>query len=246
MVIYNYYLVVCLLSNILQDRVAFGEVTCKSTGPCSCVLSNGKGAVDFSPTKGLGSAPLYSASTVGADTAKFDPCREFQCGSDTSRVCLIDGAISPSIETGVGNDISYQYDEFGGLVTFVYTQGKYTTYIEVHCESGLSGAGLLSEFTQRGKTNFFYATLKSKYACLTEDKRKKKLSTGTVLCILVLVIIFLYVVIGVIVNKYIRKLEGEEVFPNIKFWKDFPSLVKDGFMFTKNKLCKSKGDYTDI
>lgn len=49
---------VCLLANILQDHVLFGEVTCKSNGPCSCVLSNGKGAVDFGPTKGLGSAPL--------------------------------------------------------------------------------------------------------------------------------------------------------------------------------------------
>lgn len=41
-----------------------------------------------------------------------------------------------------------------------------------------------------------------------------------------LVLVFLYVVIGMLVCKVVKKASGAEIFPNIKFWKELPFFVK--------------------
>ena len=41
-----------------------------------------------------------------------------------------------------------------------------------------------------------------------------------------------YVVAGVLIMYFYKKARGVELIPNIEFWKDFPFLLKDGFLFT--------------
>jgi hypothetical protein len=45
----------------------------------------------------------------------------------------------------------------------------------------------------------------------------------------------LYVIVGCIVNKFVRHQEGAAIFPNSEFWGGLPGLVKDGFMFIIHK-----------
>jgi len=66
------------------------------------------------------------------------------------------------------------------------------------------------------------------------------MSTGTVMCIVLLVTIVVYIVGGILVNKYARKIEGSSLFPNHSFWTAFPGYVKDGFKFSFGKLTRKE------
>jgi len=35
-----------------------------------------------------------------------------------------------------------------------------------------------------------------------------------------------YIIGGILLNKYARHIEGKEAFPNYSFWTDLPSLIK--------------------
>ena len=43
------------------------------------------------------------------------------------------------------------------------------------------------------------------------------------------VLLFVYIVGGVIFQRYVRGASGKEVIPNVGFWEEFPLLVKVRF-----------------
>ena len=62
------------------------------------------------------------------------------------------------------------------------------------------------------------------------------LSGGSIFLILFFVSAFVYFVGGVLFNKYRRGMSGVEMVPNVGFWRDLPGLVRDGCMFSFNKV----------
>jgi len=73
---------------------------------------------------------------------------------------------------------------------------------------------------------------------------KTSISGGWVFIIILCVAFPLYFLIGFLYCWKVRGLQGTEACPNIAFWRDLPSLVKDGFMFVISKFkacCGSKG-----
>jgi len=89
--------------------------------------------------------------------------------------------------------------------------------------------------------NGWRLTLNSKYICtLTPGSSgsgaKAGLSGGSIFLILFFVTAFVYFVGGVLFNKYRRGLSGVEMVPNIGFWRDLPGLVRDGCVFSWNKV----------
>lgn len=88
--------------------------------------------------------------------------------------------------------------------------------------------------------------LQTKYACLSASSSGSGgLSTGSVLVIIFFVAIIIYLLGGTLFLKYVRKAEGRETIPNYEFWSDFPSLVKDGILFTV-RGCKAESTYEKI
>jgi hypothetical protein len=55
---------------------------------------------------------------------------------------------------------------------------------------------------------------------------------GIIIIIVLLCIVVAYFVIGVLVMRFYKGARGVEMIPNLSFWKDFPFLLKDGFVFT--------------
>jgi hypothetical protein len=77
------------------------------------------------------------------------------------------------------------------------------------------------------------------------DGGKKGISGGTIFLIILVVVIPVYIVVGCIYKRQKMGTAGIESCPNIDFWRDFPSLVADGFKFTFRKLgalCGRGGD----
>ncbi|CAL1530934.1 unnamed protein product [Lymnaea stagnalis] len=105
-----------------------------------------------------------------------------------------------------------------------------------------------SSFTFESETSLTYSfMLKTRFGCAPAPAPSSGggLSVGSVLVILFFVILLIYLIGGLLFLKFVRKAEGSEVIPNIEFWKDFPSLVKDGIMFTF-RGCKADTTYEKI
>ncbi|XP_071501379.1 uncharacterized protein [Diadema antillarum] len=76
--------------------------------------------------------------------------------------------------------------------------------------------------------------------CPVKSSSSNKITVGGILCIVFTVTVVLYLVGGVLFMKYQRGASGTEVIPNYGFWKDFPGLVKDGFLFVISP-CRKDG-----
>jgi len=62
------------------------------------------------------------------------------------------------------------------------------------------------------------------------------LSGGSILLIILLCVTVVYLVGGVLLNKFARHKEGMEMVPNVEFWISIPGLVKDGVLFIVHKI----------
>lgn len=229
--------------NVIYTLVA---LKCNPYGKCGCVLEDNSRVIDLSPMIGVaGKTPMFQKVPDSASmfTYDIDFCQSFTCGSGKSKACF--NALG--IKLSIGKDSSFEYDN-SGVVTFVYTDTtqKATTRIVMHC-STKDGLGNLDSITSSHQDSLFTTKLTSKYACFKpfdgggkSGSKSHGLSVGSILCIALLVLITVYVIGGIVINKYLRKFEGESYLPNKSFWKDFPSLVKDGFIFTRGKLKKSE------
>lgn len=127
---------------------------------------------------------------------------------------------------------------FNGSETFIITvlllSVSPKTFITLECDS--SEEGQLESIGPPEKVDnsaHFPFKLRSKYAC----PRKSGLSTGSVLIIVFGSLLLVYIVAGILFNKFHRGATGKEVIPNVNFWMDFPLLVKDGVEFSY-QFCK--------
>jgi len=71
------------------------------------------------------------------------------------------------------------------------------------------------------------------------------LSGGSIFLILLLVLAVVYLVAGVLFNKFKRQASGVELIPNVGFWTSLPGLVKDGVLFIVHKFTK-RGSYQQV
>jgi len=108
-------------------------------------------------------------------------------------------------------------------------------------------------------SNIYKTVLRSKYACprssptppppLTRTSspygsssgNSSGLSLGSKLLITFFCVLIVYMIGGILLNKYARHIEGKEAFPNFSFWTDLPSLVKGGCVFTFHSLGRMCG-----
>ncbi|KAL0480980.1 cation-dependent mannose-6-phosphate receptor [Acrasis kona] len=89
--------------------------------------------------------------------------------------------------------------------------------------------------------------LSTEYACAGRAGASKpigELGVGGLIMILFLAAIALYFIIGALLLKFKFKKEGQEIIPNVEFWKDLPFLIKDGPMLFVDLIKKRK--YSEI
>jgi hypothetical protein len=61
-------------------------------------------------------------------------------------------------------------------------------------------------------------------------------SGGTIFVIILFTGAILYVIGGVVYNKFQLQKDGIELLPNVEFWREVPGYIQDGAMFTKSKI----------
>lgn len=94
-------------------------------------------------------------------------------------------------------------------------------------------------------------TLEAKEVCpVDHGSGGSAWSIGDILVLTFFLAILSYLIVGLSINIFVRKLSGPDVFPNNAFWTTLPELVKDGgkFAFSKTTqiLSKNGGSYQQM
>jgi len=72
------------------------------------------------------------------------------------------------------------------------------------------------------------------------------LAGGYVFLILLIVAAFLYLVLGSCINYYVYGLRGEEIIPNVEFWKNLPSNMQNCTMYICRGCRSAETGYEEI
>jgi len=130
--------------------------------------------------------------------------------------------------------------------------GPRETIATITCDPG---AGVLSDFKykdaadnqpdhKQGETWVYKINARSSLICGGAGG----FSAGWVILVVILLLIVVYFIGGIIYNKAVKHNEGIQVVPHVDFWKDTPSLAKDGVMFIVNGIRNktSSGGYQAV
>ncbi|XP_059161705.1 uncharacterized protein LOC131944860 isoform X2 [Physella acuta] len=177
----------------------------------------------------------------------LQPCNKnaTECGPDLSMTaCQVDNNTPPN-KYGIGKvdgntAESSDTNNFTLKNTFGTNTDTRTSLLTIVCSSKQDEF----IFEKEDPTNTYHFTLNTRFAC-PSSKSSSGLSVGSILVILFFVFILVYLIGGVLFLKYVRKAQGAEVIPNVEFWKELPSLIKDGVLFTC-RGCKAETTYEKI
>lgn len=89
--------------------------------------------------------------------------------------------------------------------------------------------------------DFLKQCQESTYTCITNDTNNNtiyKINGVNFFLYFFFISSFFYLSYGIYFNKYVKNNKGIDIIPNINFWLNLYSLVKDGIYFTKNKIIR--------
>lgn len=229
--------------------------TCTAIDQCSCKLEDGKVITLWDIDR-----RYQIQSFISGFTYLYSPCTGL---SEPHSDC--DGALGCQLAGSQKTAIAYSpryidavKDSGSGLYMFKYygsmdagLKKKIQLNLLLQCDEKKD-----AEFNKMlgCEAGVCILTLNSKCACPGTCRIRKqngngssrKLSTGSVLCIVLLVLLLVYLIAGVAINKYALHKEGSDVMPHKTLWTNLFSLSKDGCVFTYRKIRGGKGDYQQI
>lgn len=206
---------------------------CTQEGPCKC--SSSVGTIDLSPITG---SPAFKDFTdqVGTWKYSYSPCQPFSEGSGECQsvlVCQVNWDQSQTFPCGtVDSAVWGQNDKGNNIVTYTKTDKigtVRTTIVTLNCDNTSSANSLVVQGEEPFKARTYTMTLTSRHCCFNSEPGStgsKALSGGTIVLIAFVVLVFVYILVGVAVQKGVRKATGKEMIPNYTFWSSVPGLIK--------------------
>lgn len=222
----------------------------KCTTPLStnCGCQTDKGLIDLSPLDATPNIAFQDVTGDDQNSYSYNPCSPFTEGDSCNNVAACQSTTFNAYYP-LGTQDSVKWGASGDNVQLTYTAtDEYgtarTAQVILVCDQTAEGALTAKGEDPQGSVTYTM-TLTSKHACPQGGGGGGGgLSPGSILCIVFVVLIFVYLVGGVLVNTLAKGAQGVERIPNISLWKEFPGLVKDGFVFT---FCSCRrGSYDNI
>ncbi|XP_046350036.2 uncharacterized protein LOC124131017 isoform X1 [Haliotis rufescens] len=205
---------------------------CQKITSCSC--RDSKGLIDLTP--------LAKTDGTAAFTDLLDPKGYFKyswnpCNPFTEGTCIGVAGCQQDTNTGdfasVGKQDKAQFinDVTDGL-QIQYTDGAKTLYVTLKCDKKVTGK-LDVTGEKPARSQQYYLTLHSKHACPGSGggEGSGPVSIGTVVVIAISGCVILYIVGGVIFQKFVRKASGAELLPNYSFWYSVFGAIHTGLLF---------------
>jgi len=159
-------------------------------------------------------------------------CQTWNGGKAT--LSLYNSGTPGPLARGTGNGEGFTVQFNGG-------DGGRTMEIDFVCAAG-SGVGS-PQLTGENPKNHYVFTWGTQYVCSSSGSGG--LSGGSIFLILLLCLAVVYIVVGVLFNKFKKQATGIELIPNVEFWTSIPGLVRDGFMLIINKI-RGRGGYSQV
>jgi len=226
------------------------------TKPCTFTDQDGN-YYDFTP---LSAVELSASIVQDKYTYYVTPCATTPQNTEVVKACS--KVNSPAIQVDSDNNCVYladlQTQTFtktpDGLIVIDYANGQpcgdisRKSKISFMCDASTESTlyQVQSDHPDICQYEFDWRT---KYACkgMAPGSNPNGGLTGGAwfLIILFAIVLPVYIIGGVIYNIKVKNATGAEVIPNIAFWKDFPSLIKEGCTFTFGKIC-GRGGYQKV
>ncbi|KAL9966513.1 hypothetical protein ACROYT_G024599 [Oculina patagonica] len=241
---------------------------CTKVDVCKC--STDEGTIDLTSLAATGSdVPRFKNVTVkGGEKlhlkVSWNPCNKWSQADIpgvTQKNTCTDIAVCYNVARFVLADIGEQetadfsYSSTSGTCVLSFkgkaipggTESSSSTDVILQCDPHEEGKlESVTDPIQQDDLFQMPLTLRSKYACPV----KSGLSTGSILIIVFISLLVVYLVAGILFNKFHKGATGKEVIPNVSFWADFPLLVKDGAVFSyqccKNICSRKRSSYESI
>lgn len=211
---------------------------CKRVGPCSCEFYDGTG-INLQPLIDMGAQPMHTNESNG-DAYYFSPCKDIQYTTDDNKpditndckkgytLCKYEAAGNRLVRLGELKETQFTTDD--GLYLSYIKPNQSITHIKLACTTDKKSY-FFPDSTNNVTTHLL---LFSPYACPIVMHDYSKPSTGTVLLIMLFVVAVSYFLIGATVNAFYIGARGMEIVPHVDFWRELPSLVRDGAQFIQN------------
>ncbi|XP_048245818.1 cation-dependent mannose-6-phosphate receptor-like isoform X2 [Haliotis rufescens] len=155
------------------------------------------------------------------------PCKDRRYG----RGCQQDTNTGDFASVGKQDKAQFINDVTDGL-QIQYTDGAKTLYVTLKCDKKVTGK-LDVTGEKPARSQQYYLTLHSKHACPGSGggEGSGPVSIGTVVVIAISGCVILYIVGGVIFQKFVRKASGAELLPNYSFWYSVFGAIHTGLLF---------------
>lgn len=207
---------------------------CKQLTPCSCMFSDWQG---YSLMPLVNSMPLKAVDEKSNHTFFFHPCTNRPLSDNKMSECYKgDGVSLCAIRNNQfffwgkaeETEISLGMDSSKPPI-FTFHHNNTTIIIALACCS-LCETRL---YVEAIKESEYHLVLSSLDACKVM-MRANGLSVGSMLLIYFSFAFGVYFIGGALILKFLRGATGWEMIPNHEFWRNLPSLFKDGVVFTFN------------
>jgi hypothetical protein len=216
--------------------------------PCVYTDSNGN-YYDFT---NLAKATTSAKVSSGGYDFYLTPCTRTPKNSDVS----CSNKNSPIIQIFENNCVAFlgdintqtwSKDPTNNHIVLGYTNGQdclpgyRSAKISFECDPTIESAlyEAKSDYPEKCQYEFEW---KTKYACPITPGSGGGLTGGAWFLIFLFAIILpVYLIGGVVYNMRFKGANGLEAIPNISFWRDLPSLIKEGCSFTFGRLCGKTG-----
>ncbi|XP_011667137.2 uncharacterized protein LOC105439633 [Strongylocentrotus purpuratus] len=240
------------------------EPSCdKLIGPvnnCHCRYSDGGDPptyrnIDFSPLGRSDGKPAFAYKETPNDDFKYayNPCHPFHDGFCTTNTaaCQVSNDELHSYPIGDPDVIAFEVIDSDIVLTYAEVSGRLAV-VNFHCDESALTAATYEPLGEQTPGNYHF-TIGTCLACLKDIPNcypvgGTEITVGGIVCIIFALLVLVYLIGGILYQKFRRGATGKELIPNYGFWSDFPALVKDGFMFPI-ELCRgktSKSDYETL
>lgn len=241
--------------SVSTSTMAVGDSGGSRIGNCKYQFHDNNTVIDLNPLASHdGTNWKFTVSEPGGEFDYFfSPCwpmdhlKSEQSACNNAVVCQENPKSSPVLYYNLGNFPSEEFNLVGASVVVSYSgltdNTNRTSRITLVCDKSSEQPAF--RFDKATKDPLIYDfTLTAKECCPISIGG---LSFGSILCIIFVVVVVVYLVAGVLINKFARGATGAELIPNQAFWADLPSLIKEGFQFTGAKIsgCFSRDSQYD-
>ncbi|XP_046572937.1 uncharacterized protein LOC124280960 isoform X2 [Haliotis rubra] len=227
---YNFLVLSVLCSTILG--LCNSAELCHKVSSCSC--RNSEGLIDLAPLAKTDNTAAFSDLLDSAGYYKYswNPCHPFTEGTCIGVAgCQQDTNSGDFTSIGKQDTAQFINDVSDGL-QIQYTDGAKALSVTLKCDKMETGKLDVKGEIPAGSQQY-YLTLHSKHACpgTGGGGGPSAVSIGTIVVIAISGCVILYIIGGVIFQKFVRKASGAELLPNYSFWSSVFGAIHVGVLF---------------